>query len=108
MKINKDEKQLFLNAEKKVKRIKMFYLHLVFYIIGVALISYNFYIIEEGEYTNNINALNTSTLVLWTVIIVIHAWTVFKGRIIFKKSWEDKKMEKFLDEDKESETKMWE
>ncbi len=108
MKINKDDKQLFINAEKKVKRIKMFYLHLVFYIIGVSLVSYNFYIIEEGEYTNSINAINTSSLVLWTVFIILHAWVVFKGGLIFKKSWEDKKMEKFMDEDKESETKMWE
>lgn len=108
MNLNKDEKQLFLDAEKKVKRIKMFYLHLVFYIIGVSLIAYNFYIIEENEYTDSINGINTSTLVLWTICIIIHAWSVFKGRFIFKKSWEDKKIEKFLNKDKESETNLWE
>ena len=107
MKKDIDEKQLYLNAERKVRRIQIFYLHLFLFIIGVSLIIYNFYIME-GPYTQAITGLNISTLVFWTVVICIHAWSVFKGRLMFKKSWEDKKIEEILQKDKEVETTHWE
>jgi hypothetical protein len=107
MKLNKDEQQLLVNAQRKVRRIQIFYLHLVFYFICVALIFYNFYIMV-GPYTQIITGINVSTLVLWTLVVIIHAWIVFKGRLIFKKSWEDRKIEAFLNEEKEEETKRWE
>lgn len=108
MTINKDKEQQYLKAKDQVHRIRIFYLHLVLYIIVVALISYNFYILEEGPYTNNIIALNVSVLVLWTAFIGIHGWRVFKGRFLFKKSWEDKKIETLLKEEKSVETTFWE
>jgi len=106
MEFNKDEEKRFVNAKRKVDRIKIFYLHLVLYIIVVALISYNFYILEEGPFKNNITALNISVLVFWTIFISIHGWTVFKGKLLFKKRWEDKKIEKILKE--KEETTFWE
>ncbi|WP_298758720.1 2TM domain-containing protein [uncultured Psychroserpens sp.] len=109
MKLKKDQQQQFIKAKEKVERIKIFYLHLALYIIVVALISYNFYILEDGPYTSNITALNVSVLVLWTLFIGIHAWRVFKGRLLFKKSWDEKKIDKFLKEEKEEvETTFWE
>ena len=109
MKLDKDEEKRFVNAKNKVQRIKNFYLHLVLYIIVIALLLYNFYIIE-GPYTSVITGLNISIMVFWTVFISIHAWSVFKGKLLFKKSWEDKKIEKFLKEkEKENvETTFWE
>lgn len=108
MTLNKDDKERFAKAKDKVRKIKIFYLHLALYIIVVALISYNFYILEEGPYTDNITALNVSTLVFWTAFIGIHAWSVFKGRFLFKKSWEDKKIKKILKEKGKEETTFWE
>ena len=107
MKSNDDEKKHLINAENKVRRLKIFYLHLALYIVVVALISLNFYVMEEGPYTGNITALNSIVLVLWTLFISIHAWSVFRRRSLFKKSWEDKKTEEFLKE-KEEETTIWE
>jgi len=107
MKVNKDEDQRFAKAKDKVQKIKMFYLHLVFYFIVVALILYNLYIIE-GPYTSTITGVNVSTLVLWSVFISIHAWTVFKGRFVFKKSWEDRKTEEYLKKEEIVETTFWE
>ena len=108
MKKNIDKKQLFMKAQKSVKRLWIFYIHLAGYIISVALILYNFYIIEEGPYKNNIISLNLSILVAWSVFIIIHGLNVFKGRQIFKKSWEDRKTEEFLKKEKEVETTRWE
>ena len=43
----------------------------------------------------------------WTVFILVHRLNVFKGQQIFKKSWGDKKMDSFLNEKDEVETKFW-
>lgn len=108
MKLNENDKKRLAKAKNQVQKIKIFYLHLALYIIVVALISYNFYILEEGPYTSNITALNVSTLVLWTAFISIHGWRVFKGKFFFKKDWEDKKIKKILKENEQVETTFWE
>lgn len=100
------EKQQLINAKDKVRKIKIFYIHLAGYIIVVALLLYNLYIVA-GPYKNNIISLNLSVLFAWTIFIIIHGLNVFKQKQIFKKSWEDKKTEQFL-KDKEEETTFWE
>jgi len=103
--LSNQEKRL-IKAKRQVQRIKMFYLHLALYSIVVALISYNFYILEEGPYTDNITALNISVVVLWTAFLGIHAWRVFKGKLLFNQRWEDKKIENILNE--KNKTTFWE
>tara|TARA_R110002049_G_scaffold108455_1_gene256738 strand:- start:21853 stop:22179 length:327 start_codon:yes stop_codon:yes gene_type:complete len=107
MTLNKDEKESFYRAQNKTKRIRNFYLHLILYFIGIALIAYNFYIMS-GPYTSIITGVNITTIVLWSIVIIVHGWSVFKGQLFFKKSWEDRKVEQFLKEEKEEETTMWE
>ncbi|WP_299103523.1 2TM domain-containing protein [uncultured Winogradskyella sp.] len=101
------EEEYYRKAKDKVKRVKSFYLHLGLYIVVVLLLLYNLYIVS-GPYKNNIISLDLSIIVIWTVIIVMHGLNVFKRKQIFKKSWEDKKIEGFLKEDKEEETTFWE
>ncbi|WP_400079840.1 2TM domain-containing protein [Winogradskyella sp. R77965] len=108
MKHNIDEQRLLVKAKRKVRRVQIFYLHLAFYIIVVALLLFNLYIIEEGPYKNNIIALNLSILVAWTVFIIIHGLNVFKEKRIFKKSWEDKKVQEFLEKENDVKTTTWE
>lgn len=103
---NAKEKQLFINAKKKVRRLRLFYIHLAAYVVFVALLLYNLYIVA-GSYKNNIISLNLSIIVAWTVIIVIHGLNIFKGKQIFKKGWEEKKTEQFLKQ-KEEEITFWE
>ncbi|WP_033961424.1 2TM domain-containing protein [Psychroserpens jangbogonensis] len=108
MKLNIEDEKKLIKAKKKVQKIKIFYLHVALYIIVVALISYNFYILEEGPYKSNITALNISTLVFWTLFIGVHAWSVFKGKLFFNKSWEDKKIDKIIKEEEKEQTTYWE
>ena len=108
MKSETDKEDHFIKAEQKVRKLWWFYIHLVGYFVVVALILLNFYVIEEGPYKNNIISLNLSVLVAWTVIIIIHGVKIFKGKQIFKKSWEDKKIDGFLKEETEEETTFWE
>ncbi|WP_040253323.1 2TM domain-containing protein [Psychroserpens mesophilus] len=108
MKSNTDDEKHLIKAQHKLRQLKIFYIHLALYIVVVALISLNFYVMEEGPYTDNITALNIVVLVLWTLFILIHAWSVFKGRFLFNKTWEDKKIEKILKEKDKEETTLWE
>ncbi|WP_179320543.1 2TM domain-containing protein [Winogradskyella helgolandensis] len=102
---NKEKEQLRI-AKAKVRRIKIFYIHLAGYIIGIGLILYNLYIVA-GPYKNNIISLNLSIIVAWTIFIVIHGLNVFKDKRMFNKRWEEKKIEQFL-EKKEEDTTFWE
>lgn len=104
---NIDKKQYLIEAKKKAKRNMIFYVHLVGYFIVVALLLYNLYIVD-GPYKNNIISLNLSVLVAWTVFIIMHGLNIFKGKQIFKKSWEDKRTAEFLNKEDEIERTMWE
>ena len=107
MEPHNNEEQKLLNAKKRLRRLKLFYIHFVGYLIVVALLVYNLYIVE-GVYKNDIISLNLSVLVLWTMAIIIHAWKVFKEKTVFRKSWEDKKIASYLEKDETEKTKMWE
>ncbi|WP_426429734.1 2TM domain-containing protein [Winogradskyella sp. HB-48] len=107
MESHNTEEQKLLKAKKHVRQLKLFYIHFAGYLVVLALLLYNLYIVE-GEYKNNIISLNLSVLVLWTVAILWHALKVFKERKVFKKSWEDKKIASYLEKDHVEETKMWE
>ncbi|MBC3847199.1 2TM domain-containing protein [Winogradskyella echinorum] len=107
MKPEIDERQILENAKKKVRRVKLFYLHLALYFIGIALLIYNLFIVED-EYAKVITGLNISIIVLWTIVIIVQAWVVFKGKLLFNKSWEDKKIEEYLDKKQEQEHQRWE
>lgn len=101
-----DKKQYLIEAKKRARRTMIFYVHLIGYLVVVALLLYNLYIVE-GVYKNNIISLNLSILVAWTVFIIMHGISIFKSKSIFNKSWEQRKIEKFAREE-ETEKKLWE
>ncbi|MCR8668512.1 2TM domain-containing protein [Aestuariibaculum sp. M13] len=91
--------EAFLKAEKKVYNLKVFYIHLVGYFILVALLVYNLYIMH-GPYKDFFFWFDIIVLVAWTVFISIHGRHVFRGEIIFKKNWEERKIKEFLEKDR--------
>ena len=107
MKMNIDKEQYLINEKKSARKVLIFYVHLAGYIVSMALLIYNLYIVE-GYYKNEIISLNLSIIVAWTAFIVIHGLNIFKGRKIFKKSWEDKKIEGYLKDDENVKTTYWE
>lgn len=104
MSLEKNTKEDYLKAKKKVYHIKIFYIHLVGYLILVALLLYNLYIME-GPHKDFFFWFDIIILVSWTAFIIIHGWHVYKGRIVFKKKWEDRKMREYLDKEN---IKRWE
>ena len=107
MKMNNEEQKHLIEAKHKARKIMLFYIHLVGYAVFIGLMVYNLYIVE-GYYKNTIISLNLSIIVAWTVFILVHGLIVFKGQKIFKKSWEDKKIDRFLKEKDNEETTFWE
>ncbi|MBT8243778.1 MAG: 2TM domain-containing protein [Winogradskyella sp.] len=94
---DKDNKALlYLEAQRKVSRLRWFYVHLAGYLVILGLIIWNLLIIEDTAYTNFILVINYSTIFIWGFFIVFHALRIFKGHIFFSEKWEEKKMKEFM------------
>lgn len=107
MKTSLQQKDSYIRAKEKLRNLKIFYVHLIGYFILIALLSYNLYILDETNiYSDLFFKLIIIFMVSWTVFIAFHAWNVFKGRLFFKQSWEDKKLKEYMDHD--NNTNLWE
>jgi cell division protein FtsW (lipid II flippase) len=99
------EEECYLKAEKKVKELKGFYIHLFIYLI-VSLIwiviliisndvpsfsQYGFWAMGYGFW---------ATALFWGIGLFFHWFGVFGKNISFSKKWEDRKFQEFLDKDK--------
>jgi len=92
------EEFYYIEAQKQVSKLKWFYVHLAGYFVVVACVIWNFIIIEDTKYANTILVINYSTIVVWGFFVVLNALKVFKGRSIFNKKWEEKKLQEFIGE----------
>lgn len=86
-------------AQKRVKDIKGFYVHLLVYIfINTAIL------IVTTKDTGLIDGLseisNYSTIFFWGIGLLAHWASVFGPNIFFGKSWEEKKIKELMDQDK--------
>ncbi len=98
------ENQKYIRAQKKVKAIKGFYIHLMVYLMvnGFILISR---FISEGDWSVFWEWQSYGTLFFWGIGIAFHAFGVFGMDFILGKSWEDRKIKELMDKDKKN---MWE
>ncbi|WP_411767104.1 2TM domain-containing protein [Winogradskyella sp. A3E31] len=90
------EEFFYIEAQKKVHKLRWFYIHLAGYVVVLGLVIWNLIIIEDTAYTDSILAINYSTIFIWGFFIVFHAINTFKERLFFSKKWEAKKLEEFL------------
>ncbi|SHH40316.1 2TM domain-containing protein [Winogradskyella jejuensis] len=96
---NKEQEELYyIEAKKRVSQLKWFYIHLAAYLVVVTFVIWNLLIIEDTPYTDAILAINYSTVVIWGFFVVLNAIKVFKGRSLFNKKWEEKKIKEFMGE----------
>jgi len=108
MKTQLEKNDSYFRAKEKVQKVKRFYIHLIVYIILVILLVSNYLILEEDNQFFDLFILSNSIVVIvWAIIIGLHAWIVFKGRLFFKQSWEDKKLKEYLDNNNNT-TNLWE
>ena len=98
-----DNKSRHLLAKRRVARIKSFYKHLAIFILVNTLI----YCIQIVADYNDGAAFSESfsdieiyhVWPLWGIGLVIHAFSVFGLPYVFGKNWEEKKIQKFMDEE---------
>jgi len=100
------KEEAYLRARKKVEKLKGFYGHSVSYVIVnifiLAMIGLN---LSEGETFWKFG--HFSTAFFWGIGLVFHAASVFGPDILLGKSWEDRKIEEYLDKEK-GRSKGWE
>jgi len=85
-------------AQKRVKDIKGFYIHLVVYLfINAAL----FIVSTQDEgFGNGISRLsNYSTLFFWGIGLFAHWASVFGPSFLFGKEWEERKIKELMNRD---------
>ncbi|WP_245233038.1 2TM domain-containing protein [Maribacter forsetii] len=99
-----DESDALANAEKKVKDLKGFYIHLTVYIlVNIFIVAMNVMIrIWEGEslYDALVNFGTFITPFFWGIGLVFHAVKVFDYHPVLGKDWEARQISKYMEEDK--------
>lgn len=93
------EEERYAKAQKRVKKIKGFYMHLFWYlVVNIFLLAMiyknldsNEDIFEWGHFT---------TPFFWGIGLLFHWVGVFGRNIVFSKDWEERKIKEFMDKDK--------
>lgn len=83
----------YLEAKRRVKQIKKFYIHLAIY-LGFNLISFLSDWNEKGENFRVYDGLNISFTYLWGIIVIMHGISVFLPAI---RNWERNKIMEIMD-----------
>ena len=92
----------YLRAQKRLKEIKGFYWH-TFWYAAVNIFLIIVIAIKQGD--GNIWHFETfSTAFFWGIGLGFHALSVFGKNLFFSKSWEERKINEYMDKDK----KRWE
>ena len=95
------EEAKYYEALKRVKKIKGFYTHaMVFVVINIMIVIVNIQNLEPGE--SYFQFKNFMTLFFWGIGLLGHGLSVFLPTIILGQDWEEKKIQQFMDQDKNS------
>ena len=90
----------YLEAKKKVKSLRRFYIHLfIFLIVNITLL-FNLIMLEKDEGLDTFVWFILNIMVTWSIGLIIHAWCVFDGKILYSKDYEEKKIQEFIQNDK--------
>lgn len=93
------EQEKYERAEKRVKRIKGFYSHLLVYIvINIMIVIINVQNLDAGE--SYFQWRNFTTFGFWGIGLLAHALTVFMPDIILGKNWEERKIKEYMEKER--------
>ena len=99
------KEERYIRAKKKVEKIKGFYWHFAIYLIVCLFVSTSKIIrniIGGGDFFESFWEFETFAIwVFWGIGIFFHAMGVFGSNIFFGKDREQRKMNEFMDEDKQ-------
>ncbi len=93
------EEERYARAQKRVKKVKGFYMHLFWYlVVNIFLLAMIYKNIESVD--DLFQWRHFSTPFFWGIGLVFHWVAVFGRNIVFSKDWEDRKIKEFMDNDK--------
>ncbi|WP_240905197.1 2TM domain-containing protein [Flagellimonas oceani] len=90
-------KEKYNRAKKRVDELKGFYIHLAIYIVINAFILVNIYLRNDNFWSWE----HFITLIAWGVGLLFHASKTFGFNPFLSKDWEERQIQKYMDEDKE-------
>ncbi|MGH1388468.1 2TM domain-containing protein [Kordia sp.] len=100
---DREREERYLRAQKRVESIRGFYIHLVVYICINIFISYRQITenIDKGDtFQEALSDIeNYSVWLAWGIGLAFHAFNVFVKKGILGRSWEERKIEEFMNED---------
>lgn len=101
-----DKKQ---RAKKRVEALKGFYVHMVVYLLVNVFIIISTVIARMGGGETLVDALfnfaTFTTAFFWGIGLAFHAAKVFSFNPFFNKEWEDRQIQKYMEEDKKNANK---
>ena len=100
MEIIKDKNEIkYLEAKKRVKKLKGFYTHLAIYLlVNLLIVFINIQNLKPGE--SYFKFENFVTLFFWGIGLLAHAMSVFVPQFILGKNWEERKIRELMDKNK--------
>jgi len=106
MEPNYQEEERYKMAQKKVKDIKGFYVHLVVYLfINAAIIIFN---TQKTFFDNgSVEISSFYTAFFWGIGLFAHWASVFGPNLFLGKKWEERKIKELMEKEKEEKRK-WE
>ena len=91
------KEEAYLRAEKKLKDLKGFYWHAFWYLVV------NIFIIVMVSVNNQSSIWHFGTLstpLFWGIGLAFHALSIFSKGYLFGKSWEERKIQEYMEKDK--------
>jgi len=100
---NEKMNQKYIRAKKRVEELKGYYWHMAAYVIVNTFISVSNVVKDVRRGDTIDEALfdfdNFSLWLWWGIGVVFHTYKMFGARLLFmNKDWEDKKIEKYMNE----------
>jgi cell division protein FtsW (lipid II flippase) len=93
----KDER--YFAAQKRVKSIKGFYVHLTVYVFVNIFLSFQIYRSSKNEFWR---WESFSPALFWGIGLLAHGTSVFGSNLLFGKNWEERKIKELMEKDKKS------
>ncbi|BDW91266.1 MULTISPECIES: 2TM domain-containing protein [Flavobacteriaceae] len=90
-------KEKYNRAKKRVEEIKGFYIHSAIYIVINTFILINIYVRTDNFWQWE----HFITLVAWGIGLMFHASKTFGVNPFLGRDWEQRQIQKYMDEDKE-------
>ncbi len=95
---NNNFEERYEDAQKRIRRIKGFYSHLMAYIMfNILIVFFNISNLEPGE--SYFKFENFFTAFFWGIGLVAHGVSVFGHHLIFGKKWEERKIKEFMEKE---------